>query len=97
MSLSLEQIRHVASLARLELTDAELQSLLPQLEAIIEYVETLRGVPTEGVEPLAHPLPVENVFRADELIPSLAVDDALMNAPSRQGAFFTVPAVFDVD
>jgi aspartyl-tRNA(Asn)/glutamyl-tRNA(Gln) amidotransferase subunit C len=79
----------------LELTEAELQTLTPQLSAIVDYVDQLRQVNTEGVEPLAHPLPVQNVFRADEPAPSLAVEEALANAPARQGDFYRVPAVLD--
>jgi aspartyl-tRNA(Asn)/glutamyl-tRNA(Gln) amidotransferase subunit C len=52
-------------------------------------------VPTEGVEPMAHPLPIANVFRADESEPSLSVEQALANAPARQGDYYRVPAVLE--
>src|SRR5262245_24577454 len=94
-SLSVEQVRWVAHLARLELGEAELEHLTEQLRSILNYVNQLQQVPTEGVEPLAHPLPVRNVFRDDEPAPSLPVDVALANAPARQGEFYTVPAVLD--
>jgi aspartyl-tRNA(Asn)/glutamyl-tRNA(Gln) amidotransferase subunit C len=90
-----EQIRWVAHLARLELTEAELATMTRQLTSIVDYVNQLQAVNTEGIEPLAHALPVHNVFRADEPRPSLPKDEALANAPHRQGDFFGVPAIFD--
>ena len=95
MSLNAHAVRWVAHLARLELSDAELAALTRQLSAILDYVEQLRDVPTDGVEPLAHPLAVHNVFRDDKPTPSLPVDAALANAPQRQGDFYSVPAVLD--
>ena len=95
MSLELAEVRKVARLARLELTDAELADAAEQLNRILAYVDALREVNTDGVEPLAHPLPLANVFRADEPVPSLSVSDALANAPGRSGDYFAVPAVFD--
>src|SRR5918992_4780141 len=97
MSLSIDQVRKVAKLARLELTDADLSVMAGQLNAILDYVDQLQQVNTDGVEPLAHPLPVQNVFRDDEPAPSLPVDEALANAPARLGDYFGVPAVFDTD
>ena len=95
MSLSADEVRWVAHLARLELSEAELATLTPQLSAIVDHVNQLQQVNTEGVEPLAHALDVHNVFRADEPAPSLPVADALANAPERQGDFYAVPAVLD--
>jgi aspartyl-tRNA(Asn)/glutamyl-tRNA(Gln) amidotransferase subunit C len=95
MSLSLDEVRKVAKLARLELAAADLARMADQLNRIIGYVDQLQQVDTDGVEPLAHPLPVQNVFREDEPAPSLPVDDALKNAPDRVGDYFGVPAVFD--
>ncbi len=95
MSLTAEEVRWVAHLARLELSDAELATMTRQLGAILDYVQQLRQVDTEGVEPLAHPLPVHNVFRDDAPAPSLPVDTALANAPNRSGDFYSVPAVLD--
>jgi aspartyl-tRNA(Asn)/glutamyl-tRNA(Gln) amidotransferase subunit C len=95
MSLSADDVRWVAHLARLELSPDELATITPQLQAIVAYVDQLRQVNTESVEPLAHPLPLQNVFHSDELAPSLPVDAALANAPARQGDFYRVPAVLD--
>ena len=90
-----EQVRWVAHLARLELSDAELETMTRQLTSIVDYVAQLRAVNTEGVEPLAHALPVHNVFRDDEPRPSLPVAEALANAPQRHGDFYAVPAVLE--
>ena len=97
MSLSLEDVAKVAKLARLELGADDLARMQTQLSAILDYVDQLNELNTDGVEPLAHPLPIENVFRPDEPIPSLPPDAALANAPNRVGDYFGVPAVFDSD
>ena len=94
-SLTPEQVRWVARLARLELSPAELETLTPQLVEILAYVAQLQQVNTEGVEPLAHALDVANVFRPDEPGPSLSASEALANAPRRQEDFFAVPAVLE--
>ena len=95
MSLSPDQVAWVAHLARLELPPADRDRMARQLSAILDYVDQLKQVNTDGVEPLAHPLKVHNVFRPDEPRSSLAVDEALANAPDRQGDYFGVPAVLD--
>jgi aspartyl-tRNA(Asn)/glutamyl-tRNA(Gln) amidotransferase subunit C len=95
MSLTLDQVRKVAQLARLDLAEDDLVRMQHQLSAILDYVAQLQQLDTAGVEPLAHPLPVQNVFRDDELAPSLPVDEALKNAPARSGNYFAVPAVFE--
>lgn len=93
--LTREQVQKVALLARLKLTEAEVDAMTAQLGAILGYVEQLNELNTEGVEPLAHPLPLQNVFRADEPAPSLTVDEALANAPKRQGDFYSAPAILE--
>jgi aspartyl-tRNA(Asn)/glutamyl-tRNA(Gln) amidotransferase subunit C len=95
MALTTEQVRWVAHLARLELTSAELELMARHLTSIIDYVNQLQQVDTENVEPLAHPLPIENVFRNDEPAPSWPVDTALAKAPDRRGDFYGVPAVLE--
>jgi aspartyl-tRNA(Asn)/glutamyl-tRNA(Gln) amidotransferase subunit C len=95
MSLSLDDVRKIALLSRLELSDDELAVLAPQLDAIVDYVAQLSEAPTDSVEPLAHALPVQNVFRDDEPTQSLPVEEALANAPAKQGPFFRVPAVLE--
>ena len=95
MALSRDDVRWVAHLARLELSDAELETMARQLSSILDYVNLLQQVNTDGVEPLAHPLSVQNIFRADEPAPSLPVAEVLANAPDRRGDFYGVPAVLD--
>lgn len=94
-TLSREEVHHLARLARLDLTPAELDALTPQLDAIVEYVRRLEGVDTAGVEPLAHALDVADAFREDEPTPSLPTDQALANAPARRGPLFAVPAALE--
>lgn len=95
MAIRLDEVRSVAHLARLELTEAEIEAMSRQLGAVVEYVHQLRAVKTDGVEPMAHALELRNVFRPDEPAPSLPADEALANAPDRRGDFYGVPAVLD--
>ena len=91
--LTQEQVRHVAKLARLKCTDEEIATFTHQLSAILNYVEQLQEVDTSAVQPLAHCLPVHNIFREDEVAPSLSNAAALANAPARDGEFFSVPKI----
>jgi aspartyl-tRNA(Asn)/glutamyl-tRNA(Gln) amidotransferase subunit C len=93
--LTPEEVRWVAHLARLELSEAEMATVGRQLSAILDYVDQLQQINTDAVEPLAHPLPIQNVFRADEPTDSLPVANALANAPARRGDFYGVPAVLE--
>jgi len=95
MAITPDEVRWIAQLARLDLSDAELATMTRQLSSILDYVQQLEQVSTDGVEPLAHPLPIQNVFRSDEPQPSLPLEEALTNAPRRVGPFYGVPAVFD--
>jgi aspartyl-tRNA(Asn)/glutamyl-tRNA(Gln) amidotransferase subunit C len=95
MNLSRDVVAKVARLARIRLTEAEEESLAAELGVVLSYVEQLQAVNVDGVEPLAHCLPLENAFRADELQPSLPVDDVLANAPKRAGDFYSVPAILE--
>ena len=93
--MDLGEVKKVARLARLDMTDADLAKMAQQLSNILAYVDQLSELNTDGVEPLAHPLPVQNVFREDLPAPSLSPDAALANAPHRIGNFFGVPSVID--
>jgi aspartyl-tRNA(Asn)/glutamyl-tRNA(Gln) amidotransferase subunit C len=95
MSIGVDEVKKVAMLARLELGEGDLASMAAQLSAILDYVDQLKQVPTEGIEPLAHPLNIHNIFREDEPSESLPIDAALANAPDRCDSFFGVPAVLD--
>jgi aspartyl-tRNA(Asn)/glutamyl-tRNA(Gln) amidotransferase subunit C len=97
MSLTQEEVRKVARLARLELAEEEIEVFQAQLSAILDYVAQLQRLDTSQIEELAHPLPLSNVFRPDQERPSLSVDEALQNAPQRLGDYFAVPAIFGSD
>jgi aspartyl-tRNA(Asn)/glutamyl-tRNA(Gln) amidotransferase subunit C len=90
-----EQVRKVAKLGRLDLTDAEIEEFTRQLAAILEYVEKMDELSTSSVEPLAHCLPISNVLRPDQVKSSLGTEKALAGAPERDGAFFKVPKILD--
>ena len=90
-----QQVRKVAKLSRLELTESEVQEFNGQLGAILEYVEKMNELDTDNVEPLAHCLPVSNVFREDRVKESIGTEKALANAPDRDESFFKVPKILD--
>jgi aspartyl-tRNA(Asn)/glutamyl-tRNA(Gln) amidotransferase subunit C len=89
------QVKKVAKLARLDLSDAEIEEFAGQLNAIIDYVERMNQLNTDGVEPLAHCLPVSNVFRDDNVKESLGTEKTLANAPEQDGQFFKVPKILE--
>ena len=89
------QVRKVAKLSRLDLTEAEVEEFTGQLSAILEYVEKMNELDTENIEPLAHCLAVSNVFREDSIKESLGTEKTLGNAPQRDGEFFKVPKILD--
>ena len=89
------QVRKVAKLSRLDLTDAEVEEFTGQLSAILDYVAKMNELDTTDVEPLAHCLPISNVFRADCIKESLGTEKTLANAPQRDGEFFKVPKILD--
>ena len=93
--ISAENVRHVARLARLSLTDEELERMREQLDAILAYIDKLRELDVEGVEPTSHAVPMVNVMRDDEVTPVLPQDGALANAPDRAGEFFRVPRIIE--
>jgi aspartyl-tRNA(Asn)/glutamyl-tRNA(Gln) amidotransferase subunit C len=91
MAITRGEVLHVARLARLELTDDEIDRFTDQLSAILEAVAKVSELDLSDVEPTAHPLDLVNVWAEDEPRPSLAVDEALANAPDRHDGFFKVP------
>ena len=93
MAITRTDVEKVSLLARLQLNDAELDRLTGELAQIVEYVDHLSEVPTEGVEPMAHAVEMHNVFVADEVVPSLPRDEALANAPRHNDRAFLVPPV----
>ena len=89
------QVRKVAKLSRLDLSEAEIEEFTGQLSAILDYVEKMNEVDTAGVEPLAHCLPISNVLREDCVKESLGTEKTLANAPRRDNEFFKVPKILD--
>ena len=93
MALTRKDVEKVSLLARLRLTDAELETLSSELAQIVAYVDLLGEVDTEGVEPMAHAVEVSDVFATDEVKPSLDREQALANAPNRNERGYLVPPV----
>jgi aspartyl-tRNA(Asn)/glutamyl-tRNA(Gln) amidotransferase subunit C len=93
MSLSRQDVAKVGLLARLALTEPELERMTGELSKIVDFVSQLGELDTDRVEPLAHPLETRNVFRADDPRPCLSPAEALANAPRQDGSCFLVPAV----
>jgi aspartyl-tRNA(Asn)/glutamyl-tRNA(Gln) amidotransferase subunit C len=95
MKLSREEVQHIALLARLGVTDAELERFREQLSNILENFQILQQVDTTDVPPTAQPIPLQNVTKDDKVTPSLPPDDVLANAPQKEGEFFRVKAVLE--
>jgi aspartyl-tRNA(Asn)/glutamyl-tRNA(Gln) amidotransferase subunit C len=93
--LSREEVLHIAQLAKLKLTEEEIQLYQEQLRRILEYFKKLEELDTADVEPTAHVLDVSNVLRPDEPKPSVPQDEALANAPKRRDGHFEVPQVIE--
>lgn len=93
--ISREDVQHVARLARLELSEAELERMRVEMSNILAYMDKLRSLDTRGVEPTSHAVPLRNVMREDEPRPSLPRDEMLANAPDRAGDFFRVPRIIE--
>ncbi len=85
----------VALLSRLEIPEADKEKSRSQLDAFLQYVDNLSAIPTDDVEPLAHVLPIHNVFREDVVRPSLDRDLALSNAPLQEDGYFKVPKILE--
>lgn len=89
------EIKHVAMLARLNLTEGEKELFSRQVGGIIKYIDKLNELDTSQVEPTAHVLPINNVFREDKQRDSLPKDKALQNAPRKDEDFYVVPRIID--
>ncbi len=95
MKVSKEDMENVAVLSRLSIPPEEAEAYTAQLSAFLEYVENLKGVDTENVTPTTYALPIQNVFREDEVRPSLDRAAALSNAPLQEDGYFKVPKVLE--
>ncbi len=93
--LSRDDVVKVAKLSRLKLSDSEIDTFTSQLGKVLEYVDILNEVDTDGVEPMAHAVEQANVLREDVAKNSLPREAALANAPKTDGKFFQVPAILD--
>ncbi len=91
--LTRDRVAHLAHLARIDLTDAELDHLAPQLAVILESVAAVSTVASDDIPPSSHALPLENVFRVDEIRASLSPEDALAGAPEFEQQRFSVPRI----
>ena len=96
MKVTEQDIKTVASLSRLRIREEEAQTVLFRLNEILTYVENLQSLDTSNVEPTTYALPMQNVFRADKVKPSLDRELALSNAPLKEDGYFKVPRVLEV-
>ena len=88
-----DEVAHLADLARIDLSDAELDRLAPQLAVILESVASIREVAADDIPPTSHALPLTNVFREDEVRPGLTAEEALAGAPAVEEQRFSVPRI----
>jgi aspartyl-tRNA(Asn)/glutamyl-tRNA(Gln) amidotransferase subunit C len=95
VKITRKDVENVALLSRLELAENDVEKFTGQLNAILDYIDMLNKVDTEGVEPTAHVLPVKNVMRPDEPRPSLPRELALANAPEQENGYFKVPKIME--
>ena len=92
-SISRDELAHLADLARIDLSDAELDHLAPQLSVILESVASINAVASDDIPPTSHPLPLTNVFRDDVVRPGLTAAEALSGAPEVEQQRFKVPRI----
>jgi len=95
VSLTKEQVEHIASLARLELRESEFDDVVAKLSRIVDFVDQLQAAPTDDVLPMAHPLNMTQRLRADEVTEPNARDDYQANAPAIEEGYYLVPKVID--
>ena len=95
MVLTLEEIEHIAALARLRLTDEEKARYREQLSAVLDYMAKLQQVDTSAIEPTATVLPLSTVLRPDVVTPSLSPEELFANAPAAEAQMFRVPPVLE--
>ncbi len=95
MAISREELEHVARLARLELTEEEIELFRGQLGAVLERAKRIQNLALDDFPPTAHPIDLTNVFRQDVVVPPLPPDQILENAPDREGDLFRVPRILE--
>ena len=95
MSLTKDQVQHIATLARLQLADAEFDDIVDKLSRIVDFVDQLQAAPTDDVLPMAHPLNMSQRLRADEVTEPNARDEIQENAPRVEDGYYLVPRVIE--
>ncbi len=95
MSVSKEDVKHIAKLSKLDLTEQELEKYTNELSSIVDFANELSNIDVEGVKPTAHILDIKNVFRKDEVQPSYDREEILKNAPSKDAGCVSVPKVVE--
>lgn len=95
MAISRDEVSHVARLARLELTDEEIERFRGQLSAVLERAERIQSLDLTDLPPTSHPVELANVWRADEIVPVRDVEAIIANAPQREETFFRVPRILE--
>lgn len=95
MKITTKDVEQVALLSRLEIPEGEREEITGQLNAILDYMELLNTINTDGIEPTAHVLPLHNVMRPDVMKPSLPRELALSNAPEQEDGYFKVPKIME--
>lgn len=93
--ISDEEVRHIALLARLSLSDRQVEEMAHDLDQVLDYVETLQELDTTDIEPTAHAIPLATPTRADEAVPAMDPELAIASAPESAGSAFRVPKVID--
>ncbi|MCX8126060.1 MAG: Asp-tRNA(Asn)/Glu-tRNA(Gln) amidotransferase subunit GatC [Dehalococcoidia bacterium] len=95
MELSREEVLHIARLARLSLTEAEIETMRSQLSNILENFEILKRLNTDDIPPTTHSVPLNTIFREDIVAPSYPEEEVLANAPQRENGYFKIRAVLE--
>lgn len=93
VEISRDEVAHLATLARIDLSDAELDHLAPQLSVILESIASIAEVAAADIPPTSHAVPLTNVFRDDQPVPSLTAEQALSGAPEAEQQRFAVPRI----
>lgn len=95
MSISKDEVKYVAELARLDFSEEEIEKLQNELSAVLDYAQALDKYNTDDVKPTEHILPIQNVFREDIAVESLPIEKVLANAPDSEAGAFKVPKVIE--
>jgi aspartyl-tRNA(Asn)/glutamyl-tRNA(Gln) amidotransferase subunit C len=95
MKITLQQVKHIAELARLEFNEKELEAFTRQMDSILAYFDKLNEVDTTAIKPTSHAIMVRNVFREDEVVESIPTELSLENAPEKESGCFRVPKIIE--